>query len=199
MWKKDSLYRLPRGSLSTQNFNLNDKIYSKSENRYFTENQLKSRVTNFEVVNVFQGILFKMEDTLYYVPDSDKSTWQTLASSVTVFGHDSNTVFWMDDKHNLFSYNFLLKLQESFGKMAADSDFSDIKIHYYKNWNRIFVYTKTNVFSIWFDKDLINSSVLKYSNVVWVDSAMCLPKVVDKFQSCIKDNRLTVFKNTSIW
>lgn len=199
IWKGNDLFRLSRNTFNVQNFVLSDKVYSQTEGKNFTEYTLTSKIQNFEVASVFQGIVFKLGDTLYYKSDSDKSVWQTLANSVVVFSYDSNTVFWMDGDHNLFSYNLLYKIQENFGKIAVDTDLGDIKIFYYKNWSRIFIYTKNKTYSIWFDKDVINSSVLNYSNTLWIDSAICLPKVVDKFQFCVKENKLVSFKNTALW
>jgi hypothetical protein len=199
IWKNTQIYRLNKGNIDATSFDLYGQLYSENtslESTVLSDTTRKS--SDFFVASLFQGLVFKVGGSVYYVPDFDKTLWQVLASDVQTVGIDSNTIFWLDNQDDLFSFNLLIRQEQNFGKINLSGNADSYKIFYYYTWRRIMIYSDTQVYSVWFDKDIINQSVVQYQPVKLTD-LNCLPKVVDKFQFCQTDDKLVAYKNTALW
>jgi len=111
-----------------------------------------------------------------------------------------NSLFWIDEDKKLFSYNLFLKNLVAFDKIdqLENENNGQLKIFYYFQWRRILIYSPTKVVSVWFDKDVINTSIIDYFPVLWIDNKKCLSKVFDRYQFCAS-GELESYRNTSIW
>jgi len=199
-WQKEKIFRISKGLVDTENFSISDKLYSENE-MLLKIDRTPNTFRDFEVASLFQGLLVKIKDNAFYIPDfnKDMENWQVLTTNLQTFGVDTNTFFWLDKSNNLFSYNFLLKNQETLGRLELVGDPLDYRIHYYYNWRRLMVYSANQTYSVWYDKEILNKSILKYYPNLWIENSMCMAKIIDRFQFCIKDNKLQGYRNTALW
>jgi hypothetical protein len=199
VWKEGKIFRLSKGYIDNTFFSLEGKLYSQNKSIERLRGVDDSTpVDDFYVASVFQGVMFKVENLLYYVPDFDKNIWQVISTNVERAGVDTNTIIWLDKETNLFSYNFVLKEEQGFGKIPLSGNPNTFRLGYYYTWRRVIVYSDKEVYSVWFDKDIINRNVVKYNPVKWIE-LNCLPKIVDRFQFCLTDKKLVAYKNTSFF
>ncbi|MEM1311920.1 MAG: PEGA domain-containing protein [Patescibacteria group bacterium] len=199
LWREDKIFRLSKGYIENTFFNLNDDPYTQNTDiRQLRGVAELGNEIDFEVASLFQGMMIKIGETAYYIPDFDKNIWQVIGSNINYIGIDTNTIFWLDLENHLFSYNFSLKEGQDFGLIPLTGDPSSYEIAYYFTWRRIMIYSDAEVYSVWFDKDIINRNVVKYSPIRWNQNS-CLPEIVDRFQFCFSENNLIAYKNTSFF
>jgi hypothetical protein len=203
--KNDTLYAVDR-SQADQNLLLDSsKIYT--ENSLLAEFQPNpnpdtknlSFGQKLKVKTLFQGIGVLIGEDLYYIQDFDKNTWQQLSTGVITFGTDSNTVFWLDNQSRLYVYNLQLKSHHEFGKIDIQGDLKEVTINYYFPWRRLQVYSGGQVFSVWYDKDILNDAIVAYNYTKLAEELDCRTAIKDRYQFCIRQHELIAYKNTSIW
>jgi hypothetical protein len=193
----------------TRNREIINNSFDLSQNIYSTNNQLlllRNSVENvydypsdyFAVKNSFQGIIFKIADNLFYVPDSNKQNWRQLAEEVKLVGSQENLVIWLDEKDDLFVFNFFPEDYKYLGKVKLQGDFKQMELNYYAPWKRILVYSESQVYSAWYDKEIPNPSITKYYPSLWINDASCFGNVYEKYQFCLRDNKLINYKNNSL-
>jgi hypothetical protein len=183
------------------NFNdMNFQISPEQKYHNFTvAKNPNSKFSFFEAKNVFQGVVLKYDSMLTYIPDYDNKQFSYLTNSAEVFETSGSTIFWTDDKGDLFANNLELKTEIKLGQLAFDNkNFDKISIFYYSPWKRIFVYSEDKTYTVWFDKNIPNSSILKYFPYSFT-GGNCLSEVIEKNQFCIQDNSLVSYRNTRIW
>ena len=197
IWKDDGIYRLDRGFIEPNQFELDSKLYTSNK---LIKEKIKdidpNRDTIFLVKSIFQGNLIKIAGMIVYIPDFEPDRFNIIAEEVVSLGTDANSVFWLDKEQNLFAYNFFSKHDDYFGKLDLVGDPDYWQINYFSGWNRLMIYSSTQVYSIWYDKDILNKSIHRYPVNLWIEDAECLGKVIDRFQFCIKDNKIITYKHT---
>lgn len=197
--KNNKLHRLNRTLQEQGNFTLSDKVYTEFP---ANTNLLSSDLPTWKTMNVgslYQGLLIQLYNELYYIPDNKPNEWEKLATNVNNFSVAGNSVFWLDSSNTLFSYNLFLKQWETISTLDIKDKPEDINLVYYPPWNRIIIYTPKNVYAIWFDKEIFNKNITKYFPVTWISDSSCFTNVLDKYQFCLKDNKLVNYKNLSLW
>ena len=204
--KQDSVYRLERRDkeeeINLQNLNILSNLYTKNLRiRSSSENIKEINYKNFIVRNVFLGISFQIQNDLFYVEDSNKNSLKQIIDNAVIVGSASNTLFWLDTELNFRSYNLLSDTFFNFSNLTGDlkenQDVSDFKIYYYSNWNRIMVYGDKKVYSVWFDIFNLNSSIIKYYPVKWIQNKECFNEVIRNYQFCSDGEKLFFYKNDS--
>jgi len=197
--KNKKLHRLNRTLQESNNFNLSDKVYTEfPDNTTFLSSDLPAWKT-MNIGSLYQGLLIQLYNELYYIPDNKPNDWEKIATNVNNFTTAGNSVFWIDSSNTLFSYNLFLKQWETISVLDIKDKPEDINIVYYAPWNRVLIYTPNKVYSVWFDKEIFNKNITKYFPVTWISDASCFTNVLDKYQFCLKDNKLVNFKNLSLW
>lgn len=192
----DTIFNPKRSNLGSGNFNPQSDIYARSS--IFKSNLETNKVLtfdNFLPKSVFLGIIFKIQDSLLYLADSNKSNIQIIARDVSFLSSQNSTVFWLNKDQDFFAYNFFLKQRNYFGKISSQG--KDIRIAYFSRWRRIFIYDDKEVISFWYDTEVTNKSIINYSPNSWIQSR-CLPQIQDNYQFCINEKELLVYKNNSI-
>jgi hypothetical protein len=196
LWKASNIYRIERGPLNGI-LDLAPSLYStKSDLGILT---LLNDQDNFQVKSLFQGILVRIGGNAFYIPDYDKLQWQAISNDARVLGTDGNTVFWLDGQRRLFSYNLFLREFQSFGRIDVEGAWQDLAISYYFTWRRILVYSPNQVRAVWYDKEILNRSLVDYQPVDWIAGAACHQEIIDRFEFCLKDNQLIAYRNTNLW
>jgi hypothetical protein len=197
--KNRKLYRLNRAVEDPNNFNLSDKLYTEFPvNTTFLSSDLPAWKT-MNISTLYQGLLIQVYNEIYYIPDNKPNEWEKIATSVNNFSTAGNSVFWIDNTNTLFSYNLFLKQWETIAILDITDKPENVNIVYYSPWNRVLVYTPDKVFSVWFDKEIFNKNIIKYYPVTWISDSSCFTNVIDKYQFCLKDNKLVTYKNLNLW
>jgi hypothetical protein len=200
LWKRDTVYRFTPSQFG-ENTNLEEGVFAIS-NDFRSETEKNNNLTKsfFSVKNLYQGLVFFVDSKLIYIPDFDSSQTTFIANNIQTYTTLDNTLFWIDSNKLLFSYNLYLKNLVSIDRIPElENQNPDlVKIFYYFQWRRIFIYTPTKVIAVWFDKDVINTSIIDYYPVLWIDNKKCLSKVFDRYQFCLT-TELEGYKNTVIW
>jgi hypothetical protein len=172
-----------------------------TNNPYFTFDTIDNTENkiSFEAHNVFQGILFKYDSKLYYVPDYDSRQFQIVSVLARNTYTSGSVIFWINDKNDLFASNLELKTENLLGNLSLTSANVDrIKMTYYPTWKRLFVYQSSGSSTVWYNKDTANNSVLKYYPYSF-STGSCLVGIFEKNQFCIENNQLVSYRNTRIW
>lgn len=195
LWNYDTIFRI-----SPNQFTENTLI----DQFEFTNNQLLAdfdRKSEFVIKNVYQGIFVHVDSYLVYIPDYNKSEWVILSNDVLKANSANESIIWIDSNDQIWVINLELNKTENVTAIEGISSNSpdDIDLFYYFLWKRIMVYTPSNVQAIWYDKDILNSSVVGYNHKNWVENTLCYTELIDRYQFCIENNRLTAYRNTSIW
>jgi hypothetical protein len=193
---QNKILALRRNFINLESFSVQKETYATSN--LFNIKSKNSQVlsfNNFIPKSVFLGTAFKIQDSIFYINDSNKSNIQVIAKNVAFVGTQNSTIFWLDKDKNFFSYSFLLKQKQHFGQINVSLD--DIKISYFSHWKRFFIYSPEKVISFWYDTDATNKSVLDYSINTWINND-CFPEILDNYQFCIAPQEMIVYKNNSI-
>lgn len=203
LWRNNSLYSIPKGNIKLIGSNLESYQYLSHFdllNSITSSKPISPNNTIFAVKNVHQGLVFKIGQKLYYVADYEKNNPLLITNNSVSFASASNTVFWLDDSFGLYSFNLGINKQQYFGNIdILGSNLQNTRIFYYGKWERILVYSNDKVISIWFDKDILNESVVNYYFNDWIDDSFCKDAIYEDFQFCIKDNNFISYQNTEIW
>ncbi len=200
------IYRLLplTNSANPQDFDLQTFIYSGVQNIFdLTKDLSLDNLEHFQVKSVFLGTVFKIGTNLIYIPDSNKNSLEFVATNVRFLGTDNSTVFWITMDNNFFAYNFFQKKMQNFESLnnfLSQESIKDLElqIFYYKPWRRIFIYSNSQIASIWYDTDILNEAIIYYKPNLWIDNKTCLSKILDNYQFCFVDNQLTTYKNNSL-
>ena len=206
IWKADSVFQLSRSKEVVEQWNLNQsRRYQNPHLLNINQSDLtysSNDSPEFSVQNVFQGIAIYVHGYLYYISDFNLESWRFIARDVSVVAVDSNTLFWMNSSGYLLSYNLSEEFEVSFGRIDLDGSVRDQSIFYYDSWKRIFIYSKSQVISIWFNKDAkANSSsaaIIQYTPQQWISNTACYPQLIDRVQFCLHKNELIQYKNLNI-
>jgi hypothetical protein len=202
IWLLDNkkIYRLLRSSQNFLPTDLRTGVYA--ENSIIadlTSNLNTDKYNNFVAKSLFLGLIFKINDRVLYIQDSNKSIWQVIASNVQAVGTNNSTMFWIDSQKSLYSYNLLLKNQVSFGKIDLESDYiSNYNLSYFVRWKRLLIYTDKQIASTWFDTEIVNESIIRYYPKKWIVDKFCYAKIIDNYQFCAQDDNFIIYKNNSI-
>ena len=221
--KNDQIIRLNRNVPDSNSFSLSDNVYSKFPKTISLLSNNAPSTSQMRVESLYQGLLIQLETDLYYIPDYKPDEWVKLAGDAMVFTTSGNSLFWLDSTNSLHTYNLHLKVRETISNLDSQNDsknsavkviantlvdnssnkpdksLKNTKLFYYSAWNRLMIYNQGKVVSVWFDKEIYNKNMLGYKPVDWIDQASCYPEVVDRYQFCLKDNKLFNYKNLSLW
>jgi hypothetical protein len=192
--KDSKIYRIDSLNDSSFQINTNQGYYNLDIFRK------SNRAQNFfDIKNVFQGVAVKYGTDLIYIPDFDTSQSILISNSVESFEIAGSAIFWIDSKGDFYVNNLELKSESLLGQLPTENTPADnIKISYYSAWKRVFVYLKDQTYTSWFDKSVLNTSVLKYFPYSF-SKGWCLAGVTEKNQFCIENNKLVSYRNTRIW
>jgi hypothetical protein len=189
LWKNDTVYRLEPADLLSENIIWNRYEYLKNRLLEEQNGQL------FDVQNLYQGIVFQAGKYLLYVPDYKKNQWQIVSSNAHSIATVNESIFWIDTDKNLWTHNFNNNLIRH---LAQNIELTD-KIAYSEGWKRIMLYYPTSVDSIWYNKDVVNSTIKGFSKQTWITNQNCFPKVVDRIQYCLENQDLRIYKNNNLF
>jgi PEGA domain len=189
LWKKDTIYRLEPADILADNLLIHKYEYLKNS---IVESESGK---TFDVQNLYQGIAIQTGRYMFYVPDFKRNQWQVVSSNVFSIATLNETAVWLDSDKNLFIKNYA---NENVKNIAQNVDLTD-KIAYSEGWKRVMVYYPTMVKSIWFNKDVINSTIKTYAVQNWIQDQKCFPKIVDRVQYCIKEGELKIYKNNNLF
>lgn len=157
-----------------------------------------SAINDLEVYKIFQGSIIKAGKTLIYVSDFDKQDIQIIARDVESMFAEGNSVFWIDEKSVLWTYNIFLENMVRITQLE-NTDLSHTKLSYFGEWRRILILDEDSLKSVWFDKDILNPSIINYYEVDWV-SGLCYHQPLDRSVLCINDDKkLVAYANTNIF
>jgi len=207
IFANQNIYKITRdnNTFDPKNFELSDKnLYTENSQLILLNQDFKSGYNNFLAKNVFLGMAFQFENNLIYISDSSKNSFSHLANNIEFLGTDDNSIFWLDSDLNFSSYNLLQKRHFYFANLSEyfSKDFEsysdNIKIYYDQNWKRLMIYGQKKVVSIWFNADVVNSSVIYYRPNSWIDGRTCFYEIIDNYQFCMNSQELTTFKNNSL-
>jgi len=204
-WRSDRIFRVPRGNIRL--FAQNTDIYEYLRFENFGRIARNTKVdeildSKFVVKAVHQGLAFKIDHYIYYIPDFARNQPISIAQDVLAFSTAGNTLIWLDNQFSLYTDNLNLNSKQFIGNLNLNLNKIDkrqLKVIYYFKWRRVLVYTPSQVFAVWFDKDIINYSVVGYHPVLWIDNAFCESEIVQDFQFCSKENKLFAYRNTDLW
>jgi hypothetical protein len=186
--RNNSIYKIQNNSFLNPTFDWKSALYLKSE-------LINTIDGEFKVAPLFQGIGILVGKKIFYVPDFATDSWSILSNDAKSFFTDSDSVFWLDSNNYPNFYNFFTTQRYIFKQIPAEYT----EIFYLKEWNRIMLYSESKVASIWFNKEIYQPNILEYSTQEWIDGSVCIPKIVEKVQYCIKDNDLILYKNNLIF
>jgi hypothetical protein len=197
LWNYDKIYRISPNQISEQ-IQFEDFVFSSNE---ILVKYGEEQTAFFEVRNVYQGIFVQVADKLIYIPDYNKNDWYVVASEVRVADAFDNSIIWIDKLQQLWIFNLQLQSIENIATVPELANYEDdsIKLFYYFLWRRVVIYTPETVQVFWYDKDILNKSVVSYSQNNWIADKECYSELVDRYQFCLDDGRLIAYKNTSIW
>jgi len=206
IWKGDSVYRFNRNLEAFQFFNpALATVYTQPELLKINQSDFKygqNDSDHFLVKNAFQGMVFFFDGEIYYIPDYNQSSWTLLASSVSQFTIDGSTLFWQDKQDNLFAYNIPDQFTAFLGNIKVDGLEKEKSMFYYDTWKRLFLYSKNQVVSVWFNKDLKvdspSAAVIQYYPQIWLDQQKCYPKIIERIQFCVQNTNIKMYKNQYI-
>jgi hypothetical protein len=184
----NSIFKVQNNSLLNPSFDWKSTLYLKSD-------LINSADGEFKVAPLFQGIGILVGNKIIYVPDFATDSWSILANDAKSFFTDSDSVFWLDSNNYPNFYNFFTTQRYIFRQIPTEYS----EIFYLKDWNRIMIYSENKVASIWFNKEINQPNILEYSTQEWIDGSVCIPKIIEKVQYCIKDNDLILYKNNLIF
>lgn len=192
--KGSQVYRIDNFNDLNFQFTANRQYYS-----YDTIKKSNSSRSFFDVKSVFQGIVLKYDEDLIYIPDFDTKQTIPITNKAKSFETIGSSVFWISDNGSLFANNLELKNEVTFDQiMLKKESLENIKISYYIPWKRLFIYSDNEVNTVWFDKSVLNTSILKYFPYTF-SSGDCLVGIAEKNQFCIEDNKLVSYRNTKVW
>jgi hypothetical protein len=185
---------------SVESDNLDSSNYQVEERNIFIQDIRENSNQKFDVLNVNNGIIFKFDQVLMFVPDNnDQKKFILTNNSATAKSFD-DIVYWVDYEKNLWSYNFYLQDIDRYGKLNTTTNAEQLGfMDYYPSWNRLFIYSGEEVFSVWNDIKTDNESILEYSNTKWINGASCQVRIIEKSQVCISGNLLILYSNNNIF
>ena len=197
LWKYDTIYRLNTNQISDQ-IQFEDTVYSQD---YSLTHNFDGIAEHFVVKNVYQGVFLRLQSSIYYIPDYNKSEITLISDNVRNANAFDNSIIWLDQSNQIWVYNLQLQNIENVASIPTLESVpeDEINLFYYFLWRRILIYTPDAVYSIWFDKDILNKSINGYNPILWIDGPRCSTEMSDRHQFCIQDKNLIVFRNTSIW
>ena len=187
--KNNTIFRLEPADILSENIIWSNYEYLKNT---IVEEQINQ---TFDVQNLHQGIAFQLGKYLLYVPDYKKNQWLVLSSNAYSLAAINESIFWLDYEKNLWTQNLSNNLTQNLAQNIKLTD----KISYSDGWKRIILYYPTSVNSIWYNKDIINSTVKAYSKNQWITNQNCYAKVVDRVQYCIENQDLKIYKNNNLF
>jgi hypothetical protein len=186
--------QLIRTTISQENsFDLRYENYIELDNFIDIQNP----TTEFQLKNVYQGILIRRQGEVVYVPDFDRSDVLPVAGQVKKLSVSGSVMFWVDIKNQLYSYNFVFQ-KEKAHFLVENFEYENFDMFYYPDWKRVMVYSGNNLYTIWYDRDIANQSIVSY-NPIQVTGVSCQKIVAEKNQICIQDNNLVTFANNRFW
>lgn len=192
--KGSQVYRIDHFNDLNFQFTTNRQYYS-----FDTIKKSSSSRSFFDVKSVFQGIVLKYDEDLIYIPDFDTKQTIPITNKAKSFETIGSSIFWISDNGSLFANNLELKNEVTFDQILLKKEsLENIKISYYVPWKRLFIYSDNEVNTVWFDKSVLNTSILKYFPYTF-SSGDCLVGITEKNQFCIEDNKLVSYRNTKVW
>lgn len=197
LYRYDTIYRINTNQISDQ-IQFEDTIFTTSNALVDFDN--KPNIF-FEVENVYQGIYIHIENLLLYIPDYNQNDVIIISDNARkVFGED-DSIIWLDELEQVWVYNLDLKQLQNVTTIPELDNFEreDIDIFYYSLWKRILVYTPNTVDGVWYNKDLLNNSIVGYTPIKWVENHQCHEEMIDRYQFCIDNQKLVAYRNTSFW
>jgi hypothetical protein len=196
LWRQDRIYRLDRGRLDQSIFQVTKAPFLSDLDLLPTQ---PISYQSFAVKAGFLGVLFKVENDLYYSPDATSGNWHHLSNEVEFFTTHEASVFWLDQNQQLSTYNILLGSYRNFGQIDFNqTELTDIRLSYNSRWTRLFIYSQDQVKSLWVDTEIVNETISRYYPQAWIDNSLCLPEIRDSYQFCIQDNQLVQYQNNTI-
>ena len=202
--KNDAIYRLEtsQNAVNLQNLDLTRNLYTQNPEIGFWSRQInETSHTSFIARNVFLGISFQIQNNLFYIADSEKDQMQIISNEAQIAGTSSNSLFWLNKDLTLNSYNLLNKNWKSFGNLQSQfkntENLENFEIFYYPIWNRIIIYGENEVVSFWFDTINLNTAIVKYYPIKWIQNHQCLPRITRNYQFCSDSKQLIFYRNNT--
>lgn len=159
------------------------------------------KIVRFLASYVHQGLVFQIDQKLYYVPDFAKNDPVLISPEVFSWFAAGSSLFWLDQDFNLYVHNLNLNIKKFLSQFNLDPGitYHELRIFYYSKWKRVFVYTPQEIYALWFDKDIFNDTVVAYYPILWVNKASCLSRISNDYQFCLLDGQLISYSNTYLW
>ena len=205
--RKGQIFAVPRENVR----NLSSVLeYRELDSYEYTNLSTSDLVTDFLAANkivrflasyAHQGLVFQVDQKLYYVPDFAKNIPVLIGPEVFSWFAAGSSLFWLDRSFNLYVQNLNLNIQKFLSQFNLDSNltYHQLRIFYYSKWKRLFIFTPKEVYALWFDKDIFNETIVAYYPVLWVSQASCLSRISNDYQFCLLDGQLINYNNTYIW
>jgi len=161
----------------------------------------EKKIVRFLASYAHQGLVFQIDQQLYYVPDFAKNDPVLISPEVFSWFAAGSSLFWLDQGFHLYVHNLSLNIKKFLSQFNLDSEttYKELRVFYYSKWKRVFIYTPQKVYGLWFDKDIFNDTIVTYYPVLWVDQASCLGRISNDYQFCLLDGQLISYSNTYIW
>ncbi len=195
LWKGSNVLREDRTSFNPNDFPRSSSLFYNFDKNFDVE----PIFNGFSAQAVYFGMAFKMDNKLYYLPDANNQSRMMVAGDVKFFGAYENVVFWLNSDNKLFAYNLNRNTVQSLGQLEIqESDLQDIRLVYNFEWSRLFIYTESKVYSLWYDGEFQNQAIVGYYPVTWVDNLQCLSELVSNNQFCIEPDSLSVYRNNNV-
>jgi hypothetical protein len=195
LWNYDTIFRISPNQFSET---IQFEQFEFSSNPIINDFGIESE---FVVKNVYQGIFLHIDRYLVYIPDYNKNEWFILSDDAYVANSANESVLWIDSNDTIWVANLELRRIESITQIPTISSISrdDITIFYYFLWKRVMIYTPNTVYAVWYDKDILNTSIVEYKHKNWIENTLCYTELIDRYQFCLENGNLIAYRNTSIW
>lgn len=138
-------------SAKIENWNLENNFFA-INSKFNSVNS--SKCAKMEVKSFLQGYVFLVDQTLWFLPDSDRQNWLVLANLVDSFETFEENLFWQNGK-NLYNYNSITKLEKYLGQIELGDlqntnlqngqnkqNYQNTKMFYDPNWRRLIIYNR---------------------------------------------------------
>ncbi len=205
--RRNQIFAVPRENVQ----NLNSVLeYRELDSYEYTSMSIWDWADNFSATKkivrflasyTHQGLVFQVDQKLYYVPDFARNAPILISPGVFSWFAAGSSLFWLDQDFNLYVHNLNLNIKKFLSQFGLNPSitYSKIRIFYYSKWKRVFIYTPQEVYALWFDKDIFNDTVVAYYPILWINKASCLSGISNDYQFCLLDGQLISYSNTYLW
>lgn len=172
----------------------NEKVLNTLEYKDFAISCIKSSSCNFKVSNTLAGSMILINNNLFYY-QNNKIT--KINDDILYVTPQRDVVFYVSKLNVVYSYNTITNKSSYLGELLNDEKILDLS--FIDEWKRLVIFQENNVSSIWFDKNIDNNNIVKYSITNWVEKK-CGIYINDFTLTCKSDgNNFVYFQNNNFF